>query len=263
MLVLLLLAGCGPRPTPDGARAVMLLTLDTFRADNLGSAGNPRTRTPHLDRLARRGIQWSGAVSPVPLTTPSHATILSGDVPGSHGVLKNRMVLKEDVPTMTEVFRAEGYRTGAFVSRSAVLAARFGLNQGFDHYEVIEPKDRPSHSDGPGTTRAARRWLKKHGGAGSFLWAHYFDAHIPYLPPVPLNRLYDPDYDGEFYLADWPIQDHFRRNEVQQRDVDYMAALYASEVTFLDGCVGDLLRSEAARDAIICVTADHGEGLWE
>lgn len=259
--------GCGgkapPAPRPPGP-AVILVTLDTFRADHLGCAGHPDVRTPHLDALARGATQWTGAVSAVPLTTPSHATILTGLTARAHGVLKNRMVLPERVRTIAEILKEAGWRTGAVVSSPVVLGPELGLSAGFDSYEVVEPAERPARGEGRHTTEAARRWLAEHGGRGSFLWAHYFDAHLPYVPPDPLPALYDPDYEGPFALPTGPVQAIFSAGDgVTARDVAHLAALYAAEVTFLDRCVGELLRAPEAAGAVVLVTADHGEGLWE
>jgi len=258
-----LLVGCAERAPHDVRPALILVTLDTFRADHLGCAGNPVVRTPHLDRLARRGLQWTEALSPIPLTTPSHATILSGMSPRSHGLLKNRMALRESVTTLAEVLAADDWRTGAVVSSPTVLGREVALDQGFDTYEVVVPEEWPASGEGARTTDVARAWLDESGGPGSFLWVHYFDAHLPYLPPAPLDRLYDPDYAGLFVRPTDPVQEQFHEGEVDPRDVAHLAALYAGEVTFLDRCVGRLLRADAARDAVVLVTADHGEGLWE
>jgi arylsulfatase A-like enzyme len=260
--------GCGrngaPPPAPASRPALILVTLDTFRADHLGCAGHPAVRTPHLDALARGAAMWTDAVSAIPLTTPSHATILSGLTPRAHGVLKNRMVLADRVRTVAEILKEAGWRTGAVVSSPVVLGPELGLSAGFDSYEVVEPAERPARGEGRHTTEAARRWLSANGGPGSFLWAHYFDAHLPYLPPDPLPALYDPDYDGPFALPAGPVQGIFSTSdEITPADVAHLAALYAGEITFLDRCVGDLLRAPEAGGAVVLVTADHGEGLWE
>lgn len=264
--VVLAAGGCGGPggpPAPAGP-AVILVTLDTFRADHLGCAGNPVVRTPHLDAFARRALQWTNAVTAVPLTTPSHATILSGLTPRTHGLVKNRMVLPARVRTIAAILKDAGYRTGAVVSSPIVLGPELGLSAGFDTYEVVAPTERPARGEGRSTTAAAVEWLAASGGAGSFLWVHYFDAHLPYLPPDPLPALYDPDYHGPFALPADPVQGIFSTSDaVTPRDVAHLAALYAGEITFLDGCVGDLLRAAEARDAVVLVTADHGEGLWE
>jgi arylsulfatase A-like enzyme len=248
---------------------VLLVTLDTFRADHLGCAGNPTVRTPHLDRLARRGRHWPEAITGIPLTTPSHATILTGRSPRAHGVLKNRVRLAESVPTAAEMLAGADVRTGATVSNAVVLGPALGLDRGFDTYEVVVPERFPTSGEGAETTARAASWLAERGGPGSFHWAHYFDAHLPYLPPFPWDRVYDPDYDGPWSRPAEPIQTVFSGepgSDYDRRDVRHLAALYAGEISFLDGCVGELVRAAddaAGGRATVIVTADHGEGLWE
>lgn len=263
---LALAAGCSGPPKRPAEPGLILITLDTTRADGLGCAGNPAVRTPHLDRLERRGIQWPDAVTAIPLTTPSHATILSGRMPRSHGLLRNRMRLAPSVVTLPQRLAAAGWRTGAIVSSGIVLGPEFGLDRGFDTYEVIEPDTRPGSGEGAKTAAAAVAWLDTHGGPGAFLWTHFFDAHLPYLPPAPLDRLYDPDYAGDLDPASPALQARLRKtNDADPADIRHLAARYGGEVTFLDLCVGRMVRATEARHPGMrfLVTADHGEGLYE
>ncbi len=227
--------------------SLVLITLDTFRADHLGASGHPTIRTPHLDRLARRGIEWIDAVSAIPLTTPSHATILTGLSPRAHGLLKNRMALDPAHETLAEILAARGVHTSAVVSNATVLSPALGLNQGFARYEVVEPAQLPASGEGLETARVARELLHA-SEERFFLWAHFFDAHLPYLPPAPFDRLHS--------SAD--------RSATAPRDT---TALYAGEVSFLDKCVGQVARaveeSAAADRTVILVSGDHGEGLGE
>jgi arylsulfatase A-like enzyme len=156
------------------------------------------------------------------------------------------------------------------VSSSVVLNPALGLDRGFDTYEVVEPSQLPASGEGAVATRVARAWLREHGGPGSFLWVHYFDAHLPYLPPAPLDRLYAPRYAGPFReLPDThEIQATFANEMlVTPADVEYLRSLYAGEVTFLDLCVGRLIwetqLAPGGENTLILVTADHGEGLHE
>ncbi|MGQ0722360.1 MAG: sulfatase [Candidatus Eiseniibacteriota bacterium] len=251
-----------PAPRHPAPAKIVLVTLDTFRADHLGAAGHPAVRTPFLDRLARGSTHWPLAVTAIPLTTPSHATILTGLTPRTHGVLRNRMVLPEARTTLAEQLRESGWSTGAVVSSETVLGPELDLDQGFDTYDVVIPESRPASGHGAETTAAALRWLEEHALDRAFLWVHYFDAHLPYLPPAPLDRLYDADYTGPFARPEQPIQDVFRDEAADPRDIRHVAALYAGEVTFLDRAAGRLLRV-LPDDALIVVTADHGEGLRE
>ena len=145
-------------------RSVVLITLDTTRADALGCYGG-RAETPALDGLAARGLRYTGAVTPSPLTLPAHASLLTGLDPPEHGVLDNGIArLADDVPTLATVLEAEGYATGAFVA-SRVLDRRFGLARGFDAYDDRMAADRTGEygypeRDAAAVTDAALGWLK-------------------------------------------------------------------------------------------------------
>ena len=190
---------------------VVVVTLDTTRADHIGCYGYEGARTPTLDRLAAEGIRFADAVSPVPLTLPSHSSIFTGLDPPNHGVRNNgEFRLAESKTSLAEVLQEQGYDTAAFVS-AFVLNRRYGLNQGFARYDdTVE--------DGAGTgqggfsserigakvTDAALRWLKTRNSTKPFfLWVHYFDAHNDYEPPSPYaERFRDRPYDGEIAYAD-------------------------------------------------------------
>ena len=234
----------GARAGEEGARAnVLLVTIDTLRADRLGCYGYARASTPILDGLAARGARFPVAVAHAPLTAPSHASILTGLTPLRHGVRDNgRFVLPQTVPTLAEAFHAAGYRTAAFVS-GFPLHHRFGLGRGFDSYD-----DRLPYGDDPRraahverrageTTAAARAWLERAGRQSPwFVWVHYFDPHAPYEPPAELlERFGDSPYDGE--------------------------------VAFVDAQLGTLLAwletNGLAARTVVLATADHGESLGE
>ena len=202
----------------------------------------------------------------IPLTTPSHTTILSGLSPRSHGLVKNRMRLDESVPTVAETFAAAGWRTAAVVSNKTVLDPELGLDRGFETYDVVEPARRPASGEAIRTTAAAVRALAAlPADAPRFAWVHYFDPHLPYVPPPPLDLLYDAGYRGNVSQERYrELQDRLRRGEAADpEDVRHLAALYAGEITAVDFGVGRLLRAVEERRPIVLVTADHGEGLYE
>jgi arylsulfatase A-like enzyme len=266
VLVALTLSGCSPK---GGDRRIVLVTLDTFRADYLGCAGNPLVRTPHIDRLARGGTHWSEAVTPIPLTTPSHASILSGLSPRAHGVLRNRMRLPEHIATLPELLQKHGFQTAAFVSSVLVLHPELGLNQGFDTYQVVET-ELPASGEGADTAQRAQAWLRAERKDGdSFLWVHFFDAHLPYLPPSPLEKLYDTTApsEGAARLQDSKtVQALGDSLDASPQDVAHLRALYASEVTFVDRCVGEVFQEALLApggETSFVLTSDHGEGLFE
>lgn len=237
-LALAAVFACRPERATDPPN-VLLVTIDTLRADRIGCYGGPAP-TPTLDGLAARGVRFETAVAPAPLTAPSHASILTGLVPPRHGVRDNgTFVLPAELPVLASRFREGGYATAAFVS-GFPLDRRFGLARGFDTYDDRLPRGRDSrrapYVERPAdqTTRAALAWLT--GRAGRFFaWVHYFDPHSPYEPPAelgpPLTRT---PYDGE--------------------------------IAFVDRELGRLLAgldAEARDRTLVLVTADHGESLGQ
>lgn len=226
---------------PAGARPnVLLITLDTVRADHLGCYGARGAATPTLDALAAAGVRFETAVAHAPLTAPSHASMLTSLTPLGHGVRDNgAFVLPDTVRSVAEDFRAAGYRTAAFVS-GFPLTRRFGFDRGFETYDDHLPRGtdprRTAYVErgAAGTTDAAVRWLDATPRAPFFLWVHYFDPHAPYEPP------------GEFAAR--------------------TGSAYAGEIAFVDSQIARLTaRIEAAAPGrtLVLVTADHGESLGE
>ncbi len=236
--------GCDPLPGAGApARHLVLVTIDTLRADRLGAYGNQDAATPHLDRLAREGALFSEAAVAVPLTRPSHATIFTGLDPADHGIRDNvSPPLADGIPTLATILKGAGFETAGFVS-AVVLSSQSGLHRGFDLYsdrfELGGDDARFLNSiqkRGDQPTAEAIRWLEARGGARSFLWLHLYDPHDPYEPPEP--------YAGR-----------------------YAGRPYDGEVAYADELVGRLLsaldRLGRRRDTLVVVTSDHGEGLGE
>jgi len=212
-LALLLAAGgplaCGGRADDGAVERVVLVTIDTLRADHVGCYGAEGAETPALDALAAEGVRFAHAISPAAITLPSHATLLSGRDPPQHGVRHNGFFrLPADVPTLTEQLRGAGFATAAFVS-AFVLDDRYGLDRGFDLYDANLGVSRTS--GGPGvvaerrgdhTVDAALAWLEE-APDRFFLWVHLYDPHAEYEPPAPFaDRFAGRPYDGEVAFAD-------------------------------------------------------------
>ncbi len=233
----------GPRQVRHEAGLdVLLVTVDTLRADALGAYGNARARTPWIDRLAAEGVRFERAHAHNVVTLPSHANILSGRYPFQHGVRDNAgFRFPEEAPTLATRLRERGYRTGAFVS-AFPLDSRFGLDRGFDLYD-------DSFADGkaavefqlperaaPQTVAAARRFMAEGDGRPTFTWVHLYDPHAPYQPPPP----YASQFAGDPYHG---------------------------EVAATDAALGELLRPllDAGRQGrtLVVLTSDHGESLGE
>jgi len=222
---------------------VLVVTLDTTRADRLGPYGFQGVQTPVLDRLAREGVVFEQAASAAPLTQPSHATLFTSRLPPAHGVRDNGVAaLADEEVTLAETLRDAGARTGAFIG-AYVLDSRWGFDQGFETY--VDDFDLSQHraislggierraSD---VADAALEWLKGVGDDRFFAWVHFFDAHAPYSPPEPFRTTYD-------------------------------GRGYAGEIAYMDSQLGRLVQALEARGlldrTIVVVAGDHGESLGE
>ena len=197
-------------PTGDRSLNVLVITLDTIRADRLGAYGNPHIRTAFIDGLAERGVLFENCVAPTPLTLPSHTSLFTGTYPVFHGVRDNgNYVVPAELTTMAELFSEAGYRTGGFVG-AFVLSSRWGLDQGFAKY--TEPKGGydPTLVSFAQIQRRADAvvddtiaWLQKESEKPWFAWVHLYDPHLPYDPPPAFAREYPDDpYLGEVAYAD-------------------------------------------------------------
>jgi arylsulfatase A-like enzyme len=246
LLGALALAGDAGRPN------LLLITLDTTRADYLSSYGFALPTTPHLDRLAEKGVRFSDAFSQIPLTGPSHATIMTGLYPHQHGAIRNGVPLLEGIPTLAEALAARGYRTAAFVSGWTLRGNLSGLDRGFDTYDdQMEDRYRLVNSQrfAHQVTPPAMEWLQENGRRPFFLWIHYFDPHAPYKKR---HRAYD--------ALEAASPGGLERLPERNRN-------YASEIRYTDAWIGKLLDLLAALDlesrTLVVATADHGEALGE
>jgi arylsulfatase A-like enzyme len=195
-----------PTSRPTG---VVIVTLDTTRADHLSPYGFMDASMPYLERLAREGVVFDRAISVAPLTLPAHASLFTGLLPPRHGVRDNAdAALREEHVTLAEILRGEGFRTGAFVG-SAILDADRGLSQGFDMYRGAVSVDRKAthilQRSGDEVVTDATRWLDEVGSSPFLLWVHLYDAHRPYDPPEPYRSHYADAYVGELLFVDAQI----------------------------------------------------------
>lgn len=245
--IIALSAACAPGPTTAPAAAparnLVVVTIDTLRADRIGVYGNATVATPNLDRIAREGAMAPQASAHAPLTRPSHISLFTGLYPAEHGIRDNvSPPLGKDVPVLAEILQQREFRTGAFVS-SIVLSQQSGLGRGFAHYsdrfDIGEDDARflsTIQKRGDATVAEATAWLGESGPERRFAWVHLYDPHDPYEAPEPYATQYaDRPYDGE--------------------------------VAWSDELVGRLdaaLAAAGLRDnTLLVVTSDHGEGLDE
>jgi len=285
-----------PRPSatpPADAPNLVLVTLDTFRADHVGALGAEGDPTPNLDALAERGALFTRAYAQIPITGPSHLSILSGVYPWTHGTMANGVAVPPEVPVLPELMGQAGYRTAAFVS-AFVLDGVFGYGRGFEVYDdaFIQPKGAydlslarvweqvrvrfGSISDverrGDLTTDAALAWLGTVDDEERFfLWVHLFDPHGPYAPPPPFDAMYyqgDPSNPSNDSLAQaTDIAEYMLPSLRGITDIEWPVAQYRGEISYCDMQLGRLLDELARRglqdDTVVVVVADHGESLVE
>ncbi len=246
LFALTVLVGCGQERRAN----VLIVTFDTTRADHIGVFGNDRVATPAVDGLAAEGVAFTNAHASIPLTLPSHTTILTGLYPTGHGIRDNGLfILSDEVVTLAERLKEVGYATAASIS-GFPLVERFNLDQGFDFYDDdLRRQDedflgrrprRPSlyfeERQAGRTNEAILPWLAEHASQPFFAWVHYYDPHRPWNAPAPYDELY----------ADDP---------------------YLAEIAYTDEALGQLLDKlrelGVYDDTLVVMTADHGEGLGE
>jgi len=259
LLLTIALPACSDSPSarPD----VLIVVIDTLRSDHCSLYGYELETTPQLDRLAARGTTFEQAYSPTGTTCPAHATLFTGRHPGTHGLVRNGLVLADDELTLAELASREGYRTAGFVS-SFPVSALFGFGQGFQHFDdrfgrnqgsfpmrrwngqtlsANEGFDRPPAA----TTKAALAWLDEQGESDEplMVWVHLFDPHAPCEPPQRFAEQFVPEVGS---------------------DQEIEIGRYDGEVAASDHQLGKLLAAFGERDnALVLVTSDHGEGLWD
>jgi len=239
-------ASVAREPVPDKTArpGVFLITIDTLRADHVHCYGYDRIRTPALDLLAKQGIRFTQAFTPSPITNSSHASIMTGLLPSSHGVSDFGVPLTAIYPTLAELLAKGGYRTAAFIGAVILDSKNLapGLDRGFEFYdnfpELTTTKSRWGRIERRGmeVEQRAESWLNAHPAGAHFVWVHFYDPHDPYEPPPPYSDVYkDRLYDGEIAYADSALG-HF--------------LAYLKKQGWYEG-------------ALIVVVGDHGEGLGE
>lgn len=256
--------GCGPKlespPSDPGAPNLLLIVIDTLRADHLGCYGYERDTSPNIDKFADSGVLFENAYCQMPTTGPSHASLFTSKYPRSHGVLKNGWILSDTFPTLAQILKEKGYATAAIIS-SFAMSSKFGYSRGFDYYNEDFPEKNSTvslrswsgHIVKEGfdqradiATLKATQWIKKNRNKPFFLWVHYYDPHSPYNPPKQYSSKFMKDatepikqgianYDGEIRFVDEEIQKILDLIEAQQLN----------------------------SNTLVVIMSDHGEGLWQ
>ena len=297
----LVLATCGPAQDASGFRHILLISLDTTRADHLGAYAPGRIATPFLDRLASEGVLFRDATAPAPSTLAAHTSIMTGCYPHTHGVPRNNHEVAAENEMLAETLGALGFHT-AGVLGSFALERRFQFHQGFEFFDEnfdvevdmsgVDQNQRRAEF----VTDAVLAHVDEVRGEGQrlFLFAHYFDAHLPYDPPAPFDAQAvgaSALEESSTAVAEQMVFEHQRRDvghafgyrptlvQGLPRDLldaavpepigadPVLASLYAGEIEYMDGQIGRLIDGLRARglldETLVVVTGDHGETFWE
>ena len=270
----LVLGACsGSSLDPGVPRHVVVISIDTARADHFGFLGSESVRTQGLDAFAREAIVFTDYMTVVPTTLASHTTLFTGKYPHHHGTPRNGFTINAANEMLAETLQEAGFHTAGFVG-SFALDERFGFAQGFDHYDqesdiyVGDSGADQNQRLAEQVTDAAIAYLDEAGVPDRlFLFAHYFDPHAPYAAPPPFDTVYDPQGTHGLYPAEAIKRYQGFSPEQKERSIERLAMQYASEVSYTAHHVARLLDDLVSRgvldQALVVVTTDHGECLWE
>ncbi|MBC8461886.1 MAG: sulfatase [Deltaproteobacteria bacterium] len=249
---------------------IILISIDSLRADHLGTYGYSKATSPNIDSLADDGVVFTNTISTTTWTLTAHISMLTGLYPEVHKVIHDGNRLSEKAIVCSEILKEAGYLTAGFVS-GPYLSSKFGYNQGFDLYDdytIHFSSNQESHKGitSPMLHRRAIEWLEQNYHDPFFLFVHYWDVHYDYDPPPPFDTMFDPDYKGNITAR------RYERNkrinpEMPQRDLEHIIALYDGEIAFTDSYIGKLMewlkQQGIYENTLIILTADHGDEFFE
>ncbi|MFH1277427.1 MAG: sulfatase [Candidatus Eisenbacteria bacterium] len=270
LLALPFLLSCGGRPA---APNILLVVIDTMRADHLGCYGYGRPTSPAIDRIAAEGVRYENAYTSAPWTLPAVASLMTGTRPWEHGAVNDYLAPRPDLSTLGGLLGEAGYETAAFVSH--IYTSRvYGFDAGFDRFEDFRIAEGYVFDQGlePRAERVigeAVRWLEgRDRSKPFFLWIHLFDPHWEYGAPEPYRAMFDPDYDGPVDGTYRTIERYLEHDSLMApRDLEHLIALYDGEVRYADAWIDTLVRRlEKSGDwgrTVAVVTGDHGEEFQE
>lgn len=275
ILVAVVISACSPTPRPE--IPVILISIDTLRADHLGCYGYERDTSPAIDALARDSIRFSRAFSQSSWTLPSHVSLMTSQYPSTHRVTDDRFALPEEATTLADALQGAGYHTAGFVTWIYVSEV-YGFAQGFDEFRTLIDRPQLEPASGRGAFPAqeavstVKSWLTQNQADPFFLFVHLFDPHMDYDPPAPYDTLFDPEYEGfatgqyrwmQPYIAglnEFPL-------DIRPRDREHVEALYDGEIRYVDRQIEGLLTAidEAVGldRCLVILTSDHGEEFGE
>jgi len=249
-----------PSSRNQGRPNVLLISIDTFRADHIHGYGYEFETTPTLDKLMRRGASFSNAISPSPWTLPSHVSLFTSLYPHTHGVIGNMLAIGEDVSTLPPVLSKMGYAAAAFTT-SPNLSPRHGYAPGFDTYVCKEVS-------APLVCEQALKWLNTIEEKNFFLFLHLYDIHTDYTPLPKYLSMFESSYEGKI---DGKGRNLYKVREgnivLSEEDIRHLIALYDAEIRQLDASLGTFFKALEHRNilsnTIVVITSDHGEEFLE
>lgn len=233
---------------------LVLITIDTLRADHLGCYGYPRKTSPTIDALAGEGTLFTNTIAQRGLTWPSLTSIMTSLYPVEHEVRDNGMQLNGSKIGLAQILKSKGYTCAAFLTNAYQATWRgFDCKKGSDDREV---------------TGQAIGWLKSHHGKKLFLWVHYLAPHKPYAPPMPYKNLFDPDYKGNMDGSDKQLNEiTIKKIALSKEDLNHIISLYDGEIAFVDDQVAQVIdtirKLKIKNKTLIVISADHGEDLYQ
>jgi arylsulfatase A-like enzyme len=257
-------ASAGERPN------VLLVSLDSLRADHVHCYGYERETSPTMDRLAAEGIRFANAISTSSWTLPTHLTMFTSRYQTAHGVTVDTLTLNPAIPTLGEIMKAGGYSTAGFIS-GPYVAGHYGYKRGMDTYvDLSQGYDHRAEARAtiasPAINDHAMEWLAAHKDEPFFLFLHYFDIHYDFIPPPPYDSMFDPDYTGSMDGTRF-IERKDVHPRMDPRDLEHIKALYDGEIRFTDEHVGrilDRLRDYGLLDnTLVILVSDHGDEFFE
>jgi len=269
---------------------ILFITIDTLRQDHLSSTGYKDISTPHIDYFSKKGITFTNAFCQIPVTTPSHSSILTGLNPYIHGSRNNGTPISKDKDTISSLLSKKGYKTAAFISSSTLKSNLSGLNKGFEYYDqflcprilderiylsmfgrialklkIYDAVERTAER----ANNAAISWLKKNYRKKFFMWMHYFDPHAPYVKHEGLSSAYLDENDRYNLKADYNLINSIydKKFKPSPSELNYIISLYDGEIMYvdrkLDMLIKTLKRYGIFDNTLVILTADHGESLGE
>ena len=276
MLLISSALACSGPTEPREPRHLILISIDTLRADYLSAYGHPYTLSPRIDALAEHGLVFENHIASAPTTLASHTSLMTGTWPHTHGAPRNGFVVAPDNVMLAETLVQHGFETAGFVS-AFPLSKRFGFDQGFEHWDdelSIDKSARPGQFDqsqrsAEEVTNAAIAWLPNQlADERLFLFVHYFDVHAPYVQPAPFDRMYREDglrADGSYATIKRTRTELRKKGSTPLNEV--LKRSYAAGISYVDHELGRLLDALAEGgildDAVVVITSDHGEAMDE